>query len=114
MTSGSSWTPQASQPLPRKLRAVVYEDSWHKDAALIISDVQRFDEVCAGLFWLMEYGAHLCPQMPGTRFFMARAIAPGGIRLRAFFSVNDQDDPAVRAWHVSIADDESLTEEDDT
>jgi hypothetical protein len=111
MTSESSWPPQES--LPPKLRAVVFEETWHLDAAKITNDVQRFDEICDGIYWFMEHGAHQCPAMPDSPFRMARATAPDGTRLRAFFTVNDDDEPAVRAWHVGVADEGPSADEDE-
>jgi hypothetical protein len=110
MTSESSWPLQES--LPARQRAVVFEDSWKSDAAKLEVNVQRFDEISGGLCYLMEYGAHLCPHMPDSPFRMARANAPDGRRLRAFFTVNDDEDPAIRAWHVDAEEDDLPEEED--
>lgn len=111
MTSqGSSRQPGS---LPRKLRAVVFEPSWYASAMDLVDQygVQRWDEVCAGIYWLMEYGAHECPPVEGSPFYVAKAVAPGGTRLRAFFTVDDENDPAVRAWYVEVIKDEPAAEE---
>jgi hypothetical protein len=106
MPSGSSWPPQES--LPARQRAVVFEPSWQVEAAQVAADIKRFDEISVGLCWMMEYGAHVCPYMPDSPFLMARAVAPDGRHLRAFFTVNDSEDPAIRAWHVDVVEDDGV------
>jgi hypothetical protein len=110
MTSEPSWPQQES--LPARQRAVIFEQSWQTDSAKIATDVRRFDEISTGLCWFMEYGAHLCPAMPDSPFRMARAIAPDGQLLRAFFTVNDDEDPAVRGWHVDVIEPGSCPDEE--
>ena len=112
MTSGTNWSQQGSS-LPRRRRAVVFEDSWYTSATKISHDVRRIDEVCEGIFWYMEFAADMCPAVPDTPFHVAKALAPDGKRLRAFFTVNDGDDPAVRAWYLDVIEDEPAAEEED-
>jgi hypothetical protein len=44
---------------------------------------------------------------------MARATTPDGKRLRAFFTVNDDEDLAIRAWHIDVVEEEPSADEDE-